>query len=119
MLSCYVKGVVYCPLVGVKKQTIHQGGVTPPDSIVTAATVLVNPSTKEGVELPHILPFTSVNVRVVNGQWLKSKAVNSQSPKNQCGQQSKCQKEVVKVLTCSRSRDYRVYGSDTPLIYST
>jgi len=48
-----------------------QGGVTPIDSIVTAATALVNPYTKEGVESLCILPYTSVNVRVVNGQQSK------------------------------------------------
>jgi len=57
------------------------GGVTPIDSIVTAATALVNLYTKEGVELLRILSSTSVNVRVVNGQRLKFNAVNSQSPK--------------------------------------
>ena len=58
----------------------RQGGVTPIDSI-TAATALVNPYTKEGVELLRILPYTSVNVRVVNGYWLKFNAVKGQSPK--------------------------------------
>ena len=43
-----------------------QGGVTPIDSIVTAAAALVNPYTKEEVESLHILPYTSVNVRIVN-----------------------------------------------------
>jgi len=57
------------------------GGVTPIDSIVTAVTTLVNPYTKEGVESLRLLPYTSVNVRVVKGQWLKFNAVNSQSPK--------------------------------------
>ena len=51
------------------------------DSVVTAATALVNPYTKEGVESLHILPYTSVNVRVVNGQRLKFNAVKGQSPK--------------------------------------
>jgi len=58
-----------------------QRGVTPIDSIVTAATALVNPYTKEEVELLRILPYTSVNVRVVNGQQLKFNAVNGQSQK--------------------------------------
>ena len=44
-----------------------QGGVTPIDSIVTAVTALVNLYTKEGVELPRILTYTSVNVHIVNG----------------------------------------------------
>jgi len=57
-----------------------QGGVTPIDPIVTAATALVNPYTKEGVESLCILPYTSVNMRVVNGQWLKFNTVNGQSP---------------------------------------
>ena len=48
------------------------------DPIVTAATTLVNPYTKEGVESLHILLYTSVNVRVVNSQWLK---FNGQSAK--------------------------------------
>jgi len=38
---------------------VLQGGVTPIDSIVTAATVLVNPYTKKGVESLHIVPYTS------------------------------------------------------------
>ena len=58
-----------------------QGRVTPTDPTVTAATALVNPYTKEGVELLRILPHTTVNVRVVNSQWLKFNAVNGQSPK--------------------------------------
>jgi len=62
--------------------------------------------TKEGVESLCILLYTSVNVHLVNSQWSK--------PENQRGQQSKCQKELVKVLTCGRSCDYRTYGSDTP-----
>jgi len=36
---------------------------------------------------------------VVNCQWLKFNAVNSQSPENQRGQWSNAQKELVKVLT--------------------
>ena len=47
--------------------TIHQGDVTLIDSIVTAATALVNLYTKEGMESLRILPYTSINVRVVNG----------------------------------------------------
>ena len=76
-----------------------QGGVTPIDSIVTAAAALVNPYTKEEVESLHILPYTSVNVRIVNGQLLKFNAVNGQGPKYQRGQRSKCRKELVKILT--------------------
>jgi len=51
------------------------------------------------MESLRILPYTSVNVRVVNGQRLKFNAVNGQSPENQCGQQSKHQKGLIKVLT--------------------
>ena len=53
-----------------------QGGarVTPIDPIVTAVTTLVNPYTKEGVESLLILPYT-VNVHVVNSQWLKFNTV--------------------------------------------
>ena len=58
-----------------------QGGVTPIDSIVTSATALVNPYTKEGVASLRILPYTSVNVHVVNSQQLKFNAVNDQSLK--------------------------------------
>jgi len=57
------------------------GGVTPIDSIVKAATTLVNLYTKEGVESLCIFPYTSVNVRVVNSQRLKFNAVNGQSLK--------------------------------------
>ena len=59
----------------------YQGSVTPIDPIVTAMTALVNPYTKEGVESLRILPYTSVNMRVVNSQWLKFNVVNGQSPK--------------------------------------
>ena len=62
-------------------QASFRGGVTTIGPIVTAATALVNPYTKEGVESLHILPYTSVIVRIVNGQWLKFNAVNGQSPK--------------------------------------
>jgi len=55
-----------------------------------AVTTLVNLYTKEGVESLSILPHTSVNVHVVNGQWLKFNTVNGQSPENQHGQWSKC-----------------------------
>ena len=41
--------------------------------------------TKEGVESLHILPCTSINVHVVNGQWLECSVVNGQSTENQCG----------------------------------
>ena len=39
---------------------------------------------------------------------------NGQSPKDQCGQRSNTEKELVKVLTYCRSCDYCVCGSDTP-----
>ena len=67
-----------------------QGGVTPIDPIVTAATALVNLYTQEGVESLCILLYTSINVHIVNGQRLKFNPVNGQSPENQRGQQSKC-----------------------------
>ena len=57
-----------------------QGGVTPIDSIAPATTTMVNPYTKEGVESLCILPYSSVNVCLVNTQRLKFNAVNSQSP---------------------------------------
>jgi len=38
---------------------------------------------------------------------------NAQDPKNQCGQQSNHQKELLRVLTCDHSCDYRVFRSDT------
>jgi len=64
------------------QHTIKKGGtVTPIDSIVTTATTLVIPYTKEEVELLRILLHTSVNVCIVNGQRLKFNAVNGQSPK--------------------------------------
>jgi len=68
------------------------GGVAPIHSVVTTATTLVNPYTKEGVELLHILLYTSINVRIVNGHWLKFNAVNGQSPENQRGQWSNAKK---------------------------
>jgi len=63
--------------------------VTPMDSIVTAATALGNPYTNEGVEPLCILPYTSVNVHVDNGQRLIFNTVNGQNPENQHGQWSK------------------------------
>ena len=64
------------------------------------------------MESLRILPYTSVNVRVVNGLLLKFNAVNGQSPEISMvnGQNS-----WSKFWPCSRSCDYRVYGSDTPL----
>jgi len=53
----------------------------PPVSMVKDAMESV--CTKEGVESLCILPYTSVNVCIVNGQWLKFNAVNGQSPENQ------------------------------------
>jgi len=76
---------------------------------------MVNLHTKEGVESLHILPYTSTNVHVVNSQWLKFKAVNGQSPKNQRCQRSKAEESLVKVLTFIHNLDYRLHGSDTPL----
>ena len=52
----------------------------PPVAVVKDAMESI--CTKEGVELLHILPYTSINV---NGQWLKCSVVNGQSPINQCG----------------------------------
>ena len=57
----------------------------------------------------------SVNTHIANGQQLKFNAVNSQSSETQHGQQTRQQKELVKVLTCGHSHDNRVYESDTPL----
>jgi len=71
----------YSPCQGNLTNLATQGGVTIIDSIVTAATALVNPCTKEGVELLHLLPYTPVNVCIVNGQGLKFNAVKGQIPK--------------------------------------
>jgi len=65
---------------------------------VTAVFVLVNPYTMEGVESLCILLYTSVNVRVVNGQRLKFNPVSGKSLENERGQQSKRRKELVKTL---------------------
>jgi len=70
----------------------------------------------DGVELLHILSYTSENVRIVSSQHLKFNTVNSQRSENQHGQRSKRLKELVKVLTCGCSRDHRVCGSDIPLM---
>ena len=75
----------------------RQGGVTPIDSIVTAATTLVNPYTKEGVKSQCILLYTSINVRVVSSQQLNFNTVNGQSPEHQCGQQSNTEKSWSKL----------------------
>ena len=49
---------------------------------------------------------------------LRAKYPSSQRSmgKNQRGQRSNCRKEPAKVLIHGRSCDYRVYGSDTPLL---
>ena len=57
----------------------------------------------------------SVNMHIANGQRLKFNTVNSQSSESQLGQRSRHQKELVQVLTCGHSRDYRVYESNFPL----
>ena len=69
----------YCIVTGLRTEVpvvVTQGGVTPIDTIVTSATGLVNPYTKEGVESLCILLYTSINVHIVNGQWLKFNVVN-------------------------------------------
>ena len=59
---------------------------------------------------------------VVNCQWLKFNAVNSQSPENQRGQWSNAQKELVKVLTSMAIEsmgvlyDIPIISTDTPVI---
>ena len=108
--SCYVlwpQGHMHC--------IPNQGGVTPINPIVTAATALVNLYTKEGVESLRILPYTSVNVRVVSGQWLKFNAVNGQSLKISVVNGQNAENSWSKFWLCGRSCDYRVYGSDIPL----
>ena len=94
---------------------IGSGSVTPIDPIVTAATVLANPYTKEGVESLCILLCTSVNMCIINCQWLKFYAVNGQSPKISVVNGQSAEKSWSKFWPCVRSCDYRVYGSDTPL----
>jgi len=59
---------------------------------------MVNPYTKEGVESLCILPYTSVNVRVVNGQHVEIQHSQRSNPENKC-QRAKRWKELVKVLT--------------------
>ena len=58
---------------------------------------------------------SSVNVHTVNSQQLKFNAVNVKAPEISVVN-SQIPKKLVKVLTCGSSRDYRVYGSDTPSI---
>ena len=60
--------------------------------------MLVNLYTKEGVESLRILPYTSVNVCVVNGQQLKFNADNGQSSKISMVSGQNIE-ELVKVLT--------------------
>jgi len=73
------------------------------------------PVYKGRVESLCILPYTSVNVRVVNSQWLKFNAVNSQSPKISMVNGQNTEKSWSKFWPCGHSCDYRVYGSDTSL----
>ena len=51
---------------------------------------------------------TSLRAKYLTGQRSKICVVNGQT----------AEREPVKVLTCSRSCDYRVYGSDTPLTHA-
>ena len=67
---------------------------------------MVNPYTKEGMELLCILPYASVNAHVVNGQRLKFNAINGQSPEI-----SVVNSQTLKMA--GQSHDYRVNGSDT------
>ena len=60
--------------------------------------MLVKPYTKEGVESLRILPYTSVNVCVVNDQRLKFNADNGQSSKISMVSGQNIE-ELVKVLT--------------------
>lgn len=87
-------------LTAIAIRQLYQGGGTPIDSIDIAARCILSLYTKEGV---RSIPYTSINVHVLNSQWLKCKVVNGQSPKNQHSQWSNFQKELVNVLTCSRS----------------
>jgi len=87
--------------------SVYRGGVTLKDSIVTAVTAHLDLYTKEGVESLHILPYTPVNVHIVNSQWLKFNGVKGQSLK--LGVVSS--QMLVKVLICGHIGDYRVYGT--------
>ena len=79
--------------------------------------LMVNPYTKEAVESLHILLYISVNVRVVNLNGLNSMLSMVKAPKISVAWSTvKTPKmSLVKVLTCGRSCDYRVHGSNTPL----
>ena len=67
---------------------------------------MVNPYTKEGMELLCILRYASVNAHVVNGQRLKFNAINGQSPEI-----SMVNTQMLKMA--GQSHEYRVKGSDT------
>ena len=67
---------------------------------------MVNPYTKEGMELLCILGYASVNAHVVNGQRLKFNAINGQSPEI-----SMVNSQTLKMA--GQSHEYRVNGSDT------
>ena len=75
---------------------------------------MVNLYTKEGVESLHILPYTSTNVHIVNGQRWNSKQSMVKALKISVVNGQKAEESLVKVLTFSHNSDYRLYGSDTP-----
>ena len=88
-------------------------GVTPIDSIVTAVTTLVNPYTKAGVESLHILPYTSVNVHVVNGWNSTQSAVKAQKS---AWSTIKMLKRAGQSFDLAVTAVTRVYESDIPLM---
>ena len=86
-------------------ELVRQGEVTPINTTVTAATVLGQPVTKEGVESLHILPY----IIEVKGQSLKTSMVTQSKPRKSAQSTVKPRKRAVKVLSRGRSYDSRFY----------
>ena len=105
-----------------------QGGVTPIDSIVTAATAVGQWSTVKAAQTGAVNGQSSSKVQsktraalfmamcrqVLQGQIADQSKVNG---RKSAWSTVKTPKTAVKALTRGRSCDYSVYGSDTPLMF--
>ena len=103
-----------------------QGGVTPIDSIVTAATAVGQWSTVKAAQTGAVNGQSGSKVQsktraalfmvtcrqVLQGQIADRSKVNG---RKSAWSTVKTPKTAVKALTCGRSCDYSVYGSDPPL----
>ena len=112
-----------------RKGVHYQGGVTPIDSIVTAATAVGQWSTVKATQTGAVngqsgskvqskmraALFMATCRQVLQGQIADRSKVNR---RKSAWSTVKTPKTAVKALTHGRSCDYSVYGSDPPLIMS-